>query len=115
MKTVIPPTIVRCRQTTLSKPGACHSVGDFWSWAGEEKTPPHPGGWQGLCSAEREELRQVGTPPVLQPAPQEAASGPTVVQPQDGVKGVCGQTRVTGKPQWEHPQLPPASFVDRSL
>lgn len=42
---------------------------------------------------------------------REAARGPTVVQPQDRVWDVYGQTRVTGEPQWEYPQLSTACLL----
>lgn len=85
----------------------------------ERKFPPFPQRLAGIlfCRKARKEVSRHPTSPAasshrLPAEPRRgAAGGPTVVQPQDGVWDVCGQIRVTGKPQWEHPQLSTASLL----
>lgn len=106
------PAIVRCKQTDSEL--ALRRVGDSWG-----ARVPFPWRLAGVlfCSKARKDLCRHLTSSAASshrlPAEprREAARGPTVVQPQDGMWDVCGQTRVTGKPQWEHPQLNIASLL----
>lgn len=84
-----------------------------WGISGEEKSPQEAGRESDLQVGEKGggwALYQSYSHRLPAEPRKEAARGPTLVQPQDCVWDVCGQTRVTGKPQWEHPQADSCLF-----